>query len=215
MFTSRKIQKQLIFINICPGSNWSMSMHQHVLIRLRTKKAGPSCLVAGFCHASVPPYMHSTWCQAESAEVNSHCSATSAQWSISWCWHAPNKWSGCGCVISLLPITIQKISAQISLSKMMIRTTMNKAANNQMQNVEYRKTTLISSERECEWLHLGKQADQLAFYYRWTRVITPLSQPRSVPLCWLLCSFDSFESRNQQENPDQDSTDTSVSIFYT
>lgn len=159
----------MIFINTGPGSNQSMSMCQHVLIRLRAKRTkGPSCLVDQlFCHASVPPHMHSAWCQIESAEVNGHCSATSAQWSISWCWHVPNKWSGYGYVISFLPITsFQKISAQISLSKMMIRTTMNKAANNQMQNVEYRKITLISTERECEWLHLGKQMDQLAFYYR-------------------------------------------------
>lgn len=94
--------------------------------------------------------------------------------------------SGYSCSPPLLPITnFPRNFTWISLSKMMIRTTTNKAANNQTKNMEYRKTTLISTENECECLHLRSQNNQLSCHHRQKRIITPLRYSGCLHLWWL------------------------------
>lgn len=141
MFTSRKVQRQLLFTNIGPGSSRSMLMWWYVC-SLHSVPKGHSCLVDQVCILSwlcPTPYalclMLARICGREQP-LEYNCS-TMVHFVVLTFPKPMMSLSGYGCILSLLPITtFQRNSAWISLSKMVIRTTINKAANNQTQKMK-------------------------------------------------------------------------------
>lgn len=102
------------------------------------------------------PPIHSAWCWSEAAEGNSFCSATAR--AVVCCTvlmypNMPMSPSGYSCTPPLLPITnFPRNFTWISLSKMMIQTTSNKAANNQTKRYRVQENY---SHKHWKWMWMS------------------------------------------------------------